>query len=164
MSPTKKHITSAVSRGNGMIDVSGKDVTRRAARASARLSMNPKTFKILVENGSPKGDVWETAKVAGILAAKSTPFLIPMCHPLGISKVGIRFDVDKKRHAVGVTSEVVCLGRTGVEMEALTACAVAALTIYDMMKWVDREMVVSEVKLLYKSGGKSGTFIRKNRA
>lgn len=164
MSPTRKYIDSAVSRGNGMIDVSGKDVTRRTARASARLSMNPKTFKILVEKGSPKGDVWETAKVAGILAAKSTSFLIPMCHSLSISKVGIRFDLDKKRHAVGVASEVVCLGRTGVEMEALTACAVAALTVYDMMKWADREMVVSEVKLLYKSGGKSGTFIRKDHA
>jgi cyclic pyranopterin phosphate synthase len=160
MSLTKKKNNPVVTRDNGMIDVSGKDVTRRVARASARISMSAKAFKILMTEGSPKGDVFETAKIAGIMAAKSTPSIIPMCHPLEIGKVKITFGNDPGGCSVTATAEVGYLGRTGVEMEALTACTVAALTVYDMMKWADREMVISEVKLLYKSGGKSGTFTR----
>jgi cyclic pyranopterin monophosphate synthase len=144
----------------GMVDVSAKAVTKRVARASARIEMGAKAFRALMTKGSPKGDVFETARVAGIMAAKSTPAIIPMCHPLELSQVKITFGPREKGHAVVVTSEVVCLGRTGVEMEALAAACAAVLTIYDMMKWADHAMVISKVQLLHKSGGKSGTFNR----
>ncbi len=144
----------------GMIDISGKEITKRVAVASAAIKMSKEAFKNLLAGKSPKGDVLETARVAGIMAAKSTPKIIPMCHPLELNKVGLQFKVDKNRRTVIILSEVSCLGRTGVEMEALTATAVAALTIYDMMKWADKAMVISDVKLLSKSGGKSGDFKR----
>lgn len=147
-------------RNKGMVDVSAKKVTRRTARASAAITMSPESFQVLAEEGSPKGNVWETARVAGIMAAKSTSAVIPLCHPLEINKVKIDFEWDDRCHAVRISSEVVCRGRTGVEMEALTAACVAALTIYDMMKWKDKAMVISDVKLMYKSGGKSGIFSR----
>jgi len=143
---------------DGMIDVSAKKVTKRVARAVSKITMSAKAFKALMEGGSPKGDVFETAKVAGIMAAKSTPSIIPMCHPLSLSKVKMTFEIDKKQRQITTTSEVVCLGRTGVEMEALTAASVASLTIYDMMKWADKGSVISETKLLHKSGGKSGNY------
>jgi cyclic pyranopterin monophosphate synthase len=144
----------------GMVDISKKKVTKRIAIASSQIKMSPKAFKLLIVDGSPKGDVFETAKIAGIMAAKSTPTVIPLCHPLELSKVKISFDIDKKRYAVTTTAEVVYLGRTGVEMEALTAAAASALTIYDMMKWADKSMVISEMKLLRKSGGQSGRYTR----
>jgi cyclic pyranopterin phosphate synthase len=143
-----------------MIDVSGKKVTKRLAVAGARISMSAKAFKILMTEGSPKGDVFETAKIAGIMAAKSTPSMIPMCHPLEIGKVKITFGSDPKRCSVTATAEVGCLGRTGVEMEALTAAAMAVLTIYDMMKWAGQDMVISDVQLFHKSGGKNGVYNR----
>ncbi len=139
-----------------MVDISAKDVTRRVAVAQGYVRMNPETLKVLLKKGSPKGDVFETARVAGIMAAKSTPKIIPMCHPLELKKVSVSFKVDKKKNSIVVTSEVACLGQTGVEMEALTSVSVAALTIYDMMKWAQKSMVISDIKLLYKSGGKSG--------
>ena len=142
----------------GMIDISQKKVTKRVAIASARITMSSKAFKLLLTEGSPKGDVFETAKVAGIMAAKSAPTLIPLCHPLELSRVKMAFALDAKRHSVITTSEVICWGRTGVEIEALTAVSVAALTIYDMMKWADKGMVISDVQLLHKSGGKSGLY------
>lgn len=145
---------------HGMIDVSGKRVTKRLAKASARIAMSAKAFKILMTEGSPKGDVFETAKIAGIMAAKSTPSIIPMCHPLEIGKVTVTFVKDAKICSVTATAEVGCLGRTGVEMEALTAAAAAVLTIYDMMKWAGQDMVISDVHLLHKSGGKSGIYNR----
>ena len=143
-----------------MVDISAKEATRRVARASARIAMGTKAFRALLTKGSPKGDVFETARIAGIMAAKSTPAIIPMCHPLELSQVKITFEPRKSESEVVVTSEVVCRGRTGVEMEALTAVGAAALTIYDMMKWADHAMVICEIQLLHKSGGKSGTFDR----
>jgi len=143
---------------DGMVDVSEKDITKRTARASARIQFSSEAFGVLMGEGSPKGDVFETAKIAGIMAAKSTSSLIPMCHPLMLNKVKVMFEKDKEKCAVTAIAEVVCLGRTGVEMEALTAASAAVLTIYDMMKWKDKGMVISEVKLLHKRGGKTGDY------
>ncbi len=143
-----------------MMDISAKAMTKRIAKATARILMGPKAFRALMSTGSPKGDVFETARIAGIMAAKSTPAIVPMCHLLELSQVKIAFEPRKHDNAIVITSEVVCRGRTGVEMEALTAACAAALTIYDMMKWADHAMVISKIQLLYKSGGKSGTFNR----
>ncbi len=142
-----------------MVDVSGKKVTKREAVVSADVVVNPKTLRMIKEGRMAKGDVLSVAKVAGIMAAKRTSELIPMCHPLKISNIEITFNL-KGKNRIQIKSKVKCLGRTGVEMEALTAAAVSALTIYDMCKAVDREMVISDVKLLMKTGGKSGTFRR----
>ncbi|VAX35469.1 Cyclic pyranopterin monophosphate synthase accessory protein [hydrothermal vent metagenome] len=142
----------------GMVDISEKDTTKRTARASAQIQLSSEAFKILMNEGSPKGDVFETAKIAGIMAAKSTPSIIPLCHPLMLNKVKVIFETDEKSSTVTAITEVVCLGRTGVEMEALTAATASVLTIYDMMKWKDKGMVISQVKLLHKSGGKSGDY------
>jgi len=147
----------------GMIDVSHKDITKRVAIATSTITMSASAFKALMGQGSPKGDVFETAKVAGIMAAKSTPQIIPLCHPLQLSKVSVTFDVDKKKRLIKIQSEVVYLGKTGVEMEALTAVCTAALTIYDMMKWADKGMLISNVKLLFKAGGKSGEYRRSTK-
>jgi len=144
----------------GMVDISGKEVTRRVARAAARIRMAPETLKILLNEGSPKGDVFETARVAGIMAAKDTPRFVPLCHPLMLNKVTLRFEADQAASCVHIFSEVVCLGRTGVEMEALTAVSAAALTIYDMMKWKEKAMVIQDVRLMHKSGGKTGDYDR----
>lgn len=144
----------------GMVDISAKAVTRRTAKATARILMGPKAFRALMTRGSPKGDVFETARIAGVMAAKSTPGIVPLCHLLELSQVTIAFEPRESDHAIEITSQVVCRGRTGVEMEALTAVCAAALTIYDMMKWADRAMVISRIQLLHKSGGKSGTFNR----
>ncbi len=154
----KPKIKKADKQNKGMVDVSDKAVTRRVAVARARIRMSPYAFKELRRGRSPKGNVLETAKVAGILAAKATPKLIPMCHPLELKKVSMSIAVDRPRRELSITAEVVCLGQTGVEMEALTAASVAALTVYDMMKWADRAMVIRELRLVHKSGGKSGTF------
>ncbi len=145
----------------GMIDTSSKKITKRIAQASATIYLGAKAFKALLEGRSPKGNVLEAARLAGIMAAKQTPFLIPMCHPIELNKVRIDFLLEKKKQSVQIVAQVVCLGRTGVEMEALAGCCVAALTVYDMMKWCDKSMVISDIKLVYKSGGKSGLFIRK---
>lgn len=144
----------------GMLDISIKKETRRTAVASAKIVFSPHAFKIFVEKGSPKGDVLETAKIAGIGAAKLTPQIIPLCHPLELSKVQVSFHVDVRKYSVTATAEVVCLGRTGVEMEALSAASAACLTIYDMMKWADKSLLITEIKLLSKTGGKSGDYAR----
>ncbi len=145
-------------QSKGMVDISQKSITKRVAIATATLKMSAPAFKTLLTKGSPKGDVFETAKVAGIMAAKSTPNIIPMCHPLELSKVSINYKIDSKKNSIQITSEVSCFGRTGVEMEALAAVSVAALTIYDMMKWADKAIVISNIKLLSKTGGKSGDY------
>jgi len=147
-------------QSKGMVDISLKSPTQRKAIASATLKFSKSAFKTLLTTGSPKGDCFEIAKVAGVMAAKNTPTIIPMCHPLELSKVSIDFKINKAKSAVTIFSEVSCFGRTGVEMEALTAATVAALTIYDMMKWADKAITISDVKLLSKSGGKSGDFSR----
>lgn len=144
-----------------MIDVSDKEVTKREAIASGVVSMKPETLRLISLGQMPKGDVLSVSRIAGIMAAKKTSDLIPMCHPLEITDVRLDFDLNEKEGKVKVTSRVRSVGRTGVEMEALVAVAMAALTVYDMSKMVDRQMVISDIKLLRKSGGKGGTFVRK---
>ena len=140
-----------------MVDVTGKADTERVAVAGGTVSMLPATFQIIKQGKAAKGDVLTTAQLAGIMAAKRTPDLIPLCHPILIGNVNIDFTLDEKHSAVEITATVVSTGKTGVEMEALTATAVAALTIYDMCKAVDRGMKIENIRLLRKSGGKSGT-------
>jgi cyclic pyranopterin phosphate synthase len=144
-----------------MVDISDKAVTKRRAVASATITFEKGAFDLFIKQGSPKGDVLETAKIAGIMAAKSTPSILPLCHPLALDKVKVEFEVQKSKSAVTATVEVVSTGKTGVEMEALTAASAACLTIYDMMKWSGQTMAISDVRLLHKSGGKSGIFNRK---
>ncbi|MEK7816854.1 MAG: cyclic pyranopterin monophosphate synthase MoaC [Actinomycetota bacterium] len=138
-----------------MVDVGDKPVTERMARAGGRITMAPETLRLLLDRQLPKGDVLSVARVAGIMAAKETANLIPMCHPLDISHVEVDFSTDEDNAAIGIEATVRLTGRTGVEMEALTAVSVAALTIYDMCKAVDKGMVIGEIKLLEKTGGKS---------
>lgn len=144
----------------GMVDISAKNITSRSATAVGTIKLSSKAFKILMTTGSPKGDVFETAKVAAVMAAKSTPSIIPLCHPLCLNKVNIAFETFPKLSMITVTCEVNSDGKTGVEMEALTAVSAGCLTIYDMMKWADQAMVIGEIKLLEKSGGQSGDYKR----
>jgi cyclic pyranopterin phosphate synthase len=139
-----------------MVDVSAKDMTARTAVARARVEMQPETISLITGNLAKKGDVLATSRIAGIQAAKKTSELIPLCHPLMISKVAIEFNVG--RTTIDVEATVKVEGKTGVEMEALTACSVACLTIYDMVKAVDRAIRITDLRLVEKSGGKSGTF------
>jgi len=139
-----------------MVDVGAKAETEREAVAAGRVLMRPETLRLLQAGNLPKGDVLGTARVAGIMAAKRTASLIPLCHPLPLTYVGIDFTFDEGASAVEIIATVRCHGQTGVEMEALTAVSVAALTIYDMAKAVERGMVISDVRLLEKRGGKSG--------
>lgn len=158
MSKTLSHFDA---RGNAhMVDVGAKDVTERVAVARASVIMQPATLTLVKDKKAAKGDVLAVAQLAGIMAAKRTADLIPLCHPLSLSAVEVTLSLDATRHAVDIEATCKLKGRTGVEMEALTAASVAALTVYDMCKAVDRAMVISEVKLLHKSGGKSGTFNR----
>ena len=149
----------ATGRGR-MVDVSDKEVTRREATARAIVEMQPDTARLIASGGVAKGDVLAVAQVAGVMAAKRTPDLIPLCHPLPITGVDMAFDLDVERARLEIRATVRVTGRTGVEMEALTAASVAALTVYDMCKAVDRGMTISDVQLLHKAGGKSGEFIR----
>lgn len=143
-----------------MVDVGAKAVTNREAIAEAIVRMRPSTAKLLVEKALPKGDVLATAKVAGILAAKNTSSLIPLTHPLALNYIDLAFEVRQRRGEVRIRSTVRCSGRTGVEIEAMTACSVAALTIYDMCKSAEHGISIESVQLLRKSGGKSGTYER----
>lgn len=139
-----------------MVDVSAKDVTCRTALARARVLAEPATIALLRQGAAKKGDVLATARIAGIMAAKKTADLIPLCHPLMISRVAVEFDVVDAH--IDVAASVSVDGKTGVEMEALTACSVACLTIYDMLKAVDRGMRITDLRLVEKTGGKSGPF------
>ncbi len=143
-----------------MVDVTAKDVTRRVAVARGVVTMQAGTLAAIAEGQIPKGDVLAVARIAGIMAAKKTSELIPMCHPLNISGVEVQLTPRETPPSVEVEATVRIAGQTGVEMEALTAVSVAGLTIYDMCKAVDREMTVGEIRLMHKSGGKSGTFDR----
>ncbi|MBL1456696.1 MAG: cyclic pyranopterin monophosphate synthase MoaC [Methylophaga sp.] len=143
-----------------MVDVGDKAVTQRKAVASGRIIMLPETLKLIEQGNHKKGDVLGIARIAGIMAAKRTSDLIPLCHPLALSKVTVEFEVDAANNAVNCQAEVATSGQTGVEMEALTAVQVALLTIYDMCKAVDRGMVISDVCLQEKAGGKSGHWQR----
>ena len=143
-----------------MVDVTAKDVTRRVAAARGVVTMRAETLAAIAEGQIPKGDVLAVARIAGIMAAKKTSELIPMCHPLNISGVEVKLTPRQEPPSVEIEATVRIAGQTGVEMEALTAVSVAGLTIYDMCKAVDREMTVGEIRLVHKSGGKSGTFDR----
>ncbi|MEJ2133315.1 MAG: cyclic pyranopterin monophosphate synthase MoaC [Gammaproteobacteria bacterium] len=154
-------LTHTDETGNArMVDVGSKPSTRREARARARVRMSPETFALLEKGGHAKGDVLAVARVAGIQGAKRCWDLIPLCHPLMLESVAVDFRLDEEGSAVEIESRCRVTGQTGVEMEALTAASVAALTIYDMCKAVDRGMVIEEVALLEKSGGKSGHWVR----
>jgi cyclic pyranopterin phosphate synthase len=144
-----------------MVDVSEKEITSRVAVARGTIHMRPETLVLILEDKIEKGDVFAVARVAGIMAAKKTSELIPMCHPLSITSVEIDLTTKQNPARVDIEATVRVSGKTGVEMEALVAASVAALTIYDMCKAVDREMTIGEIRLFKKSGGKSGTFIRK---
>ena len=144
-----------------MVDVSEKEITSRMAIARGAIHMRAETLALILEDKIEKGDVFSVARVAGIMAAKKTSELIPMCHPLNITSVEIDLTPRQEPARVEIEASVRVSGKTGVEMEAMTAVSVAGLTIYDMCKAVDREMAISEIRLVKKSGGKSGTFIRK---
>jgi len=143
-----------------MVDVGAKAVTTRTAIAAGEVRMAPATLAAIRAGTAPKGDVLAAARIAGIMAAKRTPELIPLCHTLLLTKVAVEFEIDDAAARVLITATVRCNGQTGVEMEALTAVSVAALTIYDMAKALDKAMVIGEIRLLQKSGGKSGDWQR----
>jgi cyclic pyranopterin monophosphate synthase len=145
-----------------MVDVTAKDETVRIAKASGKIKMNPQVLELVKKDKIAKGNVLGTAKIAGIMAAKKTGEIIPLCHTLQLTGIDVALKVDCKNSQILIAAEVRSIGKTGVEMEALTAVSAAALTIYDMCKAADKEMVIGEIMLLEKCGGKSGTFIRKN--
>ncbi|WP_129842044.1 cyclic pyranopterin monophosphate synthase MoaC [Streptomyces sp. RFCAC02] len=153
------HLTHLDSAGAArMVDVTGKDVTDRAARATGRVLVSPDVVALLRGEGVPKGDALATARIAGIMGAKRTPDLVPLCHPLPVS--GVTVDLAVADDAVEITATVRTSGRTGVEMEALTAVSVAALTVVDMVKAVDKAAVISDIRVEEKTGGKSGPWSR----
>jgi cyclic pyranopterin phosphate synthase len=143
-----------------MVDVGAKTATHRIAVASGRISMRPATFRLVVAGRAKKGDVLGIARIAAIQAAKRTPELIPLAHPIALTRVAVTFQPLRKASSIALTARVECRGPTGVEMEALTAAAVGLLTVYDMLKAVDRGMTLSDLRLEEKHGGKSGTFRR----
>lgn len=141
-----------------MVDVSAKDITHRVAIARGKITMEPSTLALITEGRAKKGDVLGVARLAGIMAAKKTHDLIPLCHPLALSKVALELTPDPANNSIEIEATVKTTGQTGVEMEALTAVSLAALTIYDMVKAVDKAMVISDIRLALKDGGKSGLF------
>ncbi len=143
-----------------MVDVSGKEPTLRVAVAQGVVSMSKETFEKILDQTVKKGNVLETARIAGIMAAKKTSDLIPMCHPLNINHIAVDFFPDKSKNSIRIEAAVRAIDQTGVEMEALTAVSVAGLTLYDMCKSYDRAMTISDICLLEKSGGKSGLFVK----
>ena len=143
-----------------MVDVSDKPATTREARAYGRVRMKPETLARALAGDAKKGDVRAVAEIAGVMAAKRTAELIPLCHPIPLSKISVTVEADEAQNALVVTAQTKTMGQTGVEMEALTAVSIACLTIYDMLKAADREMVIEGIALLQKSGGASGDFVR----
>ncbi len=143
-----------------MVDVSQKSVTKRSATATVTVRLNSETFQLLTESRVAKGDVLTVAKLAGIQAAKRTAELIPLCHPVGLDHVEVVFELDEAAGSVVIRATATCMARTGVEMEALTTCSVAALTVYDMLKAAQRDIVITDLILLEKTGGRSGDYRR----
>jgi cyclic pyranopterin phosphate synthase len=141
-----------------MVDVSDKDASERIATAKGSVYMAPATLALIRDRGVKKGDVLTVAQLAGIMGAKRTPDLIPLCHPLALTSVKVELALDTARDAVDITATCKLVGKTGVEMEALTAVSVAALTVYDMVKAADKSMRIGDIRLVHKSGGKSGTY------
>lgn len=142
-----------------MVDVGEKPLSRRSATAAGRVLVNEGTFALIRSGGMKKGDVLTVAQIAGVMGAKRTPDLIPMCHPLLMDGIDLKLSLDEQRLSVEIQATVTCDGRTGVEMEALTAVSTAALTVYDMCKAVQKDMVITDIRLLRKSGGVHGDFI-----
>jgi cyclic pyranopterin monophosphate synthase len=161
MSPLRKFSHFDASGQAHMVDVGEKAETRRVARASGAISMSSETLKLVAAGGSKKGDVLGVARVAAIQAAKRTDELIPLCHPLNLTRIAAEFSVERRTSTIRLVVTVETLGRTGVEMEALTAVSVGLLTIYDMCKAADRAMTIGDIKLLEKSGGRSGLYRRR---
>lgn len=145
-----------------MVDVGDKDNTNRVARASCYIEMKKETLEAIIDGQIKKGDVLSVAQVGGIMASKKTAELIPMCHNIFLTGCNITFSIDEENNRINIVAEVKTTGKTGVEMEALTAASTTALTIYDMCKAIDREMIIGDIKLLEKKGGKSGHFIRRD--
>lgn len=139
-----------------MVDIGNKSDTERIAIAQGSIRMKPETLQLIMQGDAKKGDVLGIARIAAIQASKQTANLIPLCHPISLTKVGVEFEIDSKANTIHCKVTAQCTGKTGVEMEALTATSVALLTIYDMIKAADKSMVISEIKLLEKQGGKSG--------
>ena len=147
-------------QSKGMVDVSGKDITVRSARASGVITLGDQAFEVVKSGSSIKGDVLATAKIAAVQAVKSTPSLIPLCHTILIESVDVGFELDEQAKTVSTSVTVKSSGKTGVEMEALSGASAACRTVYDMLKYVGKGMVISEIKLLEKTGGKSGDYKR----
>lgn len=145
-----------------MVDVGDKEITSRTASANVVVTVNNETFDLVKKNNVAKGDVLTTAKIAGIQAAKRTSELIPLCHPLPLDHVDLTFDLDSDTSTITIRSFIRCTARTGAEMEALTACSVAALTIYDMLKAAQKDITITDLMLLHKEGGKSGEYYRQD--
>ena len=145
-----------------MVDVGEKPISERTAVAAGSVLVNKKTFALIRSGGMKKGDVLTTAQIAGIMGAKRTSEVIPMCHPVAVNGINLALSLNEERYAVEITAEVSCDGRTGVEMEALTAVSIAALTVYDMCKAVQKDMVITDIRLLRKTGGVHGDFIRED--
>jgi cyclic pyranopterin monophosphate synthase len=143
-----------------MVDVGEKPVSERTATAAARVLVNERTFELIKTGGMKKGDVLTVAQIAGVMGAKRTPDLIPMCHPILIDGINLRLTLDDERKSIEIEASVSCGGKTGVEMEALTAVSTAALTVYDMCKAVQKDMVITDIRLLKKAGGVHGDFER----
>ena len=141
-----------------MVDVSDKPVSKRTAKAQARVLVNKETFEAIVSGGSKKGDVLATAQIAGIMGAKKTAELIPMCHPVLTDAIDLKLTPEADTHSILICSEVSCMGRTGVEMEALNAVSVAALTVYDMCKAMQKDIEITQIRLLEKTGGTHGDY------
>jgi cyclic pyranopterin monophosphate synthase len=159
-----KTLTHFDARGSAhMVDVGEKPATHRVAIASGRIRMQPATYRLVAAGKARKGDVLGVARIAAVQAAKRAAELIPLAHPIGLSRVAVDFELDRKRTSIKIVARVECRGPTGVEMEALTAAAVGLLTIYDMVKAVDRGMTLTELRLEEKHGGKSGVFRRRAR-
>ena len=160
VSPPASPLTHFDAQGQAhMVDVAAKDVTHRVARASGTITMKPETFALVAEGRAKKGDVIGIARIAAIQGAKRTADLVPLCHPLPITRVAVDFTIDREASRVICTAQVETHGRTGVEMEALTAVQIGLLTIYDMLKAADRGMVMGNVRVLEKHGGKSGDWV-----
>ena len=145
-----------------MVDVSEKADTLRTATARARVLLNADTYALVKSGGIKKGDVLTTAQIAGIMGAKRTPDVIPMCHPIALTGADISFELDDENHTIDIFATTKCTGPTGVEMEAMTAASIAALTVYDMCKAVQKDMEITNIRLLEKSGGKSGDYKRED--
>ena len=142
-----------------MVDVSEKSITTRIAKATATVTVNPETYQLIKEGKMKKGDVLAVAQVAGIMGAKRTPDIIPMCHPIQITNVDITFELDDEACTIRIISTAKCDGKTGIEMEAMSAASIAALTIYDMCKAIQRDIRISDIYLMEKDGGKSGHYL-----